>query len=159
MPPPFHTDYGQVTAKRCRFEPSLFVNHTCKFAHGKPVQQRNAVHPDKGRTILFQYGTRHMVARIRTIQHNERYACFGGCLHYVVQRADVGVKACSHVLQIKEQYIDVCQIFPARLAMFSVERYHRKPRWSIFSVGNACSGVISSAISVFGRIEFYHVLT
>src|SRR5690606_38576141 len=74
--------------------------------HGNLVKR----HPRLKLIILAYWAVYLITTRVRTIEYDEVLPMLGAQLHHAVHGGNVGVKTCSHILQIKYHHIDALYV-------------------------------------------------
>ena len=80
---------------------------------------------------------------------------FGSGFHHIVQRGNVGVKTTAHILQVKEQYVNILQLFSGRFFVFAIKRNNGQACKRILAGGDGRARLRLSAKTVF-RAEQLH---
>ena len=68
---------------------------------------------------------------IRTVEYDDRFACFTAGLHAEIQRPDEGVVAAAHVLQVDHERINIGEHLGPGFARLSVKAVHRQARTGV----------------------------
>ena len=82
---------------------------------------------------------------------------FSGGLHHIVQRGDVSIETAAHILQVKEQNVDVLQLLGSRFFVLAVKRNHRQTCKRILAGGDGRARLRLSAETVFRTEQFHQV--
>ena len=111
----------------------LFVEQQGQLSDSHAVAQRYRVQSDERRVIRFQYRTLHFRAaqRVGTVEDDELNIVFRRRFHRVRHCVNVRVKAGAHVLNVKQQDVDVFQHVRCRLPRFPVQTVHGKSSFFI----------------------------
>ena len=96
---------------------------------------------------------------VGAVEDNERYARFCAGLHHIVQRADIGVEAATHILQVEEDDIHILQLLFCGLLVFSVEAYYRQAGLGVDAVVHLGTCFGSTPETMLGTKYLYHLVT
>ena len=116
------------------------------------MQDRYGMHSYKRTIGRIQNRTIHrVIVHIGTIQNQQRSACHGTGLHNIMQSTEVGVETNAHILQIKNQQIQILKLLRGRGLSLTVQRINRQGGLGVQGIGHLGTGIGLPPQSVFGH--------
>ena len=96
------------------------------------------------------------VMRIGSIQNDDFHAVFCSCFHYISKRRYIGIKSNSHILNIKQNNIQILHMGWRRFFGICIKRNYRNACLGIHSIFHNFSSICHSTKSVFRSKNPFH---
>src|SRR5690606_27436408 len=159
MVPIQYRDYGQLTLTPF-FQPIFTINHVRQFTNRQSMDHCNLMkrHPRLKLIILAYWAVYLITTRIWAIEYDEVLPMLGAQLHHAVQGCNVGVKTCSHILQVKYHHID--RLYDGVLLFVSsIKRIQRQPSLRIRLITDFLAPLYFSSKTMLRRKRKFSVHT
>ena len=149
--------YKRVFRLNFIFKPFFAVYHFSILSYGKPIDHRHWMKPHKRSPFFSQHWPVCIaVMRIGSIQNDDFHAVFCSRLHYIGKRRYIGIKPNSHILNIKQDNIQIFHMSRRRFFSICIKRNYRNACLGIHSIFHHFSSICHSTEAVFrSKNPFY----
>ena len=139
------------------FKPFFAIYHFSILSYSKPIDHRHRMKPHKRSPFFSQHWPVCIaVMRIRPIQNDDFHAVFRSRLHYISKRRYIGIKSNSHILNIKQNNIQILHMGWRRFFGICIKRNYRNACLGIHSIFHNFPSICHSTKAVFrSKNPFY----
>ena len=118
---------------------------------------RQWIYANEGATVGLQYRAINEVIGVGAITDDESLPLFGARFHKVVHRGDIGIEACTDILQVEDKEVDIGEHLGGRALALSVEAHYGKSRFLVHATTYILPCIDLTTKAMLGDEEAYDI--